>query len=302
MTFGGQVDGPEARVMVDHALDAGINFLDTANNYTQGASEKIVGEVLQGRRDQVMLASKVFNPFGNAPEQRGLSHGAILQAVEGTLKRLRTDYLDVYYFHAPDYSVPLEESLRAMDELVRSGKVRYVGASNYASWQMMRLHWIAEREGLPLIRIGQPMYNLIARGIEQEYLPACRELGVANVVYNPLAGGLLTGKQNFEAPLVGSRFETNRQYVGRYWHRDNFAGIQALTEVANRSKRSLISIALNWLQHHSQAEGIIVGASSMEHLRANLDAVREGPLSEEVSDVCEAVWRQLRGVTPNYNR
>ena len=225
MTFGGQVDEPEARAMMDLALDEGINFVDTANNYTGGRSETLVGNCLRGKRDRVVLASKVFNKVGEAPDQKGLSSRAILRGVEESLQRLKTDYLDVYYFHAPDYSVALEESLRAMDQLVRDGKVRYVGVSNYSSWQLTKLHWIAEREGLPIIRIAQPMYNLIARGIEQEFIPACLDLKVSMISYNPLAGGLLTGKHHSENPLPGTRFDLNQQYVERYWLKENFDAI-----------------------------------------------------------------------------
>lgn len=302
MTFGGQVNEPTARQMMDQAFDAGINFVDTANNYTGGASETIVGKCLRGRRNQVVLASKVFNKFGDAPDQCGLSRNAILSAVEDTLQRLRTDYLDIYYFHAPDYSVPLEESLRAMDQLVRDGKVRYVGASNFASWQLTKLHWIAEREGLPTIRIAQPMYNLIARGIEQEFIPACLDLEVGTIAYNPLAGGLLTGKHRSDKPLAGTRFDINQQYVDRYWQTPNFTAIDRLRRKADKEGVSLVSLALNWLLHHSQVDGLILGATSIDQLQSNLKTLHDGPLPNSLIPACDEVWTQLRGQLPLYNR
>ena len=302
MTFGGQANESTARLMIDQAFDAGINFVDTANNYTGGASETIVGKCLRDRRQHCILASKVFNKFGEAPDQRGLSRDAILRAVEATLQRLQTDYLDIYYFHAPDYSVPMEESLRAMDQLVKDGKVRYVGASNFASWQLTKLHWIAEREGLPTIRIAQPMYNLIARGIEQEFLPACLDLKVSTIIYNPLAGGLLTGKHSDKKPLPGTRFDTNQQYVDRYWQGPNFAAVAQLKQLADKEERSLVSLALNWLLNHTQADGLILGASSLEQLQANLKALQEGPVESSLVSVCDDVWTQLRGQLPFYNR
>ncbi len=146
------------------------------------------------------------------------------------------------------------------------------------------------------------MYNLIARGIEQEYLPACRELGVANVVYNPLAGGLLTGKHIDERPVEGSRFDTNQQYFDRYWFGENFNAIKTLKELACGANRSLISLALNWLLHHSETEGVILGASSLEQLQANLSAAQEGAMSEDVVIACDQVWARLRGASPIYNR
>lgn len=302
MTFGGQVDESGAQDMVGHALESGIDFFDTANNYTGGHSETILGHCLKGKRDRVILASKVFNKVGEASDQRGLSRKAILRVVEETLQRLQTDFLDIYYFHAPDYAVELDESLGAMDQLVRDGKVRYVGASNYASWQLTKLHWIAEREGLPTIRIAQPMYNLIARGIEQEFVPACRELGVSMIAYNPLAGGLLTGKHQIEVPLPGTRFDTNRQYVDRYWKSANFDAIECLNQHATDAGRSLVSLAFSWLLHHSPVDALILGASSLDQMKSNLDVIQEGPLPDSLISDCDRVWAGLRGQTPIYNR
>src|SRR5687767_6766759 len=190
MTFGAQTDEATALQMVNRCLDRNVNFLDTANVYNAGASETILGRALKGRRDRIVLASKVAGKMGPDPDQAGLSRTAIMRAVEESLRRLATDYLDLYYLHWPDYTVPLEESLEAMGQLVREGKVRHVAVSNYAAWQIVRLLWIAEQKRLPAVQVTQPMYNLIARGIEPELLPMCREFGIGTVVYNPLAGGI----------------------------------------------------------------------------------------------------------------
>jgi len=302
MTFGSQVDESEAATMIDYCLDQGINFIDTANSYNGGRSEEIIGRCLKTRRDRVILATKVFNKMGDNPDQSGLSRAAIIRGIEDSLRRLQTDHLDVYYLHAPDYTVPLEESLDAMDQLVRDGKIRHIGVSNYASWQLTRLLWIADRSGLATIKIAQPMYNLIARGIEQEFLPSCKEFGVSTVVYNPLAGGILTGKHSHEKPIHGTRFDLNKQYVDRYWHRSNFEAVQELQTIADKAGRSIISLAFNWLLHHSQTDSIILGASGMNHLETNLKDVQAGPLPESAVEGCDRAWSKLRGDTPRYNR
>jgi aryl-alcohol dehydrogenase-like predicted oxidoreductase len=302
MTFGAQTDEATARSMVDLCLERGINFIDTANVYNAGKTEEILGRILAGRRDRVVLASKVGIKAGEQPDERGLSRAAILKGIEGTLQRLKTDYVDLYYFHQPDYAAPIDESLAAVDELVRAGKVRFVGASNYASWQVCRIQWLAEKNGWPRISVVQPMYNLLARGIEQEFLPMCREFGLAVVPYNPLAGGLLTGKHSAVAPLPNTRFELLPFYRDRYWHPANFEAVRRLTDIANAAGRSLTRLALGWLLQSSAVTSVILGASKMEHLKDNLAALDDQPLSAETLAACDEVWKSLRGVTPVYNR
>ncbi len=302
MTFGGQTDEAAAGRMIDCCLDSGINFIDTANVYNKGASESILGRILKGRRDKVVLASKVRGKMGEGPDESGLSRAAILRAIDESLRRLQTDYLDLYYLHLPDYASPIEESLAAMDELVKAGKVRYPASSNYAAWQVVRMLWLAEKNGYRPAAVTQPMYNLLARGVEQEYMPMCREMGVSTVVYNPLAGGLLTGKQRREAPLPGTRFENNQLYLDRYWHPAQFDAVEELRGIAERAGRSLVSLSLNWLYRHTQADCVILGASRIQQLEENLKVLEEGPLAPETVAACDAVWAKLRGVTPKYNR
>ena len=302
MTFGGQTDESTSVQMVEHCLDSGINFFDTANVYTGGMSETFVGRALKGRRHRVILASKVANKVGDAPDQKGLSRPAIRRAIDESLKRLDTDYLDLYYMHLPDYTIPIEESVDAMNELVKEGKVRHVAQSNYASWQVVEMHWIAAKHGYAPPVVSQPMYNLLARGIEQEFLPMSKDFKIANVVYNPLAGGLLTGKHSSQEPLRGSRFDKNKMYLDRYWHADDFSAVEAVREISQKSGRSMVSLALCWLLHHTAIECVILGASKIEHLEQNIAASQEGPLDAETLAALDKVWERLRGVTPKYNR
>ena len=302
MTFGGQTDYAAAERMINFCLDRGIDFLDTANVYNKGAAEEMLGRTLEGRRGRVVLATKVRGVMGPGPDESGLSRAAILKAVDDSLRRLRTDYIDIYYFHAPDYATPLEESMDAMEQLIRQGKVRYPAVSNYAAWQVCRMHWLADVRGYEPTRIAQMIYNLMARGIEQEFLPLASDAGVATVVYNPLAGGMLTGKQQPGAPLPGTRFDGNKLYLDRYWHPDFFAAVEELKAAAAAAGRTLVSLSLNWLLHHTPVKSIILGASRLAQLELNLAACEEGPLDELTVKRCDEIWARLRGVTPRYNR
>lgn len=303
MTFGSQTDAATAGRMVDRCLEAGINFFDTANVYNQGQSETILGKALAGRRQKVVLASKVRGKMESAPEETGLSRAAIRQAIDSSLERLGTDYVDIYYLHQPDYAVPIEETLAAMDELVRAGKVRYPAVSNYAAWQVCEIHSISARQGYKPPCVSQPMYNLLARGIEDEYLPFCKRYGVAVVPYNPLAGGLLTGKHSRQrAPLAGTRFDKNPMYLDRYWHEDYFAAVEELQALARESGRTLVELSFQWLLSQPGVDSIILGASRPEQLEENLRASDGTRLDEPTLARCDAVWKRLRGITPKYNR
>jgi len=302
MTFGSQVDEAAGIRMIDRCFDLGVDFFDTANVYNLGASETILGKALKGRRDKVVLASKVGAKIDNAPDQSGLAGGAIESAIEASLKRLQTDYLDLYYLHLPDRGTPIEESLEAMDRLVRQGKVRYPATSNYSGWQVCQMQWIAEKKGYKPATVTQPIYNLLARGIEQEYAAMAKEFGISTVVYNPLAGGLLTGKQKRDAPIKGTRFDDNPMYLKRYWHDQDFDAVADLLDIAKRAGRSPVSLALNWLLHHTPTDCVILGASRMEQLEENIGAMNDGALSEDTVAACDAVWAKIRGVSPTYNR
>lgn len=300
MTFGSQTDRSTAARMVDLCIDRGVNFFDTANTYNGGESERMLADVLGARRSKIVLASKVGMKVGDHPA--GLTRELIVKAVEDSLRRLSTDYLDIYYLHLPDWNTPLEETLAAMDQLVREGKVRQPGSSNFAGWQVCKMQWIAEKNGYLPARITQPMYNLLARRIEDEYLACCKEFGISTVVYNPLAGGLLTGKHREEKPIEGTRFDGNKMYLDRYWNQLNFEAVSRLGSIAEAAGRSVISLALNWILHHTAADCVILGASKYEQLEQNLSAFDDGALDPQTLSACEEVWSLVKGATPKYNR
>lgn len=303
MPFGSQADEATSKRMVDQCLDAGINFLDTANMYNMGKAETVLGKALVGRRDRVILATKVRNKMGDGPDDAGLSRNAIHKALHASLKRLQTDYVDVYYAHWPDNNIPIEETLATMDDLIRAGKVRYFAISNYAAWQIVEIHWTCERNGYKAPHISQPMYNLVARGIEDEYLPFCRRFAVAVLPYNPLAGGLLTGKHaHHNGPISGTRFDKNDLYLRRYWHMDYFDAVEELKGIARDRGISLIGLSLRWLLSQPIVDSVILGASRPEQLAENLKACQGGPLDQGTLDRCDEVWKKLRGITPKYNR
>ncbi len=302
MTFGKPADQATSTHMVNQCIEAGVNFFDTANMYQLGVAETMLGEALKGRRKNVILASKVRFKMGDAPDQSGLSRKAILRAIEGSLKRLQTDYLDIYYLHFPDYEVPIEETLDTLELLVKQGKIRYPATSNYAAWQQTEMLWIAEKKNYKAAVITQPMYNLLARGIEQEWLPMTKHYGLSNIVYNPLAAGLLTGKHKMQTVTPGTRFDNNKLYQDRYWHKQDFDAVEKLKAISQKSGRSLISIAFNWLLHHTATDCVILGASRPEQLAQNLAACEEGPLPSDLVRACDEVWNEFRGPIPVYNR
>ena len=303
MTFGGQVAESDAVRMVDRCLEEGINFFDTANVYNNGLSESILGRALKGRRHNVVLASKVRGKMGDEPDDAGLTRPAIRKAIEASLKRLQSDYLDLYYLHQPDWNTKIEETLVAMDELVRDGKIRYVATSNYSSWQIVQMLWTADNHGYSPPTVSQPMYNLLARGIEQEYLACCKEFGVAVVPYNPLAGGLLTGKHKpQEPPTPGTRFDGNKMYQDRYWNADYFSAVEEVAAIAQRAGMFMVELAFRWLLSQPVVDSVILGATRLEQLEENFKACEGPPLSEDVLKECDAVWERLKGVVPKYNR
>ncbi len=302
MTFGKQSDQALSTRLVDRCIDGGINFFDTANAYSYGEAETILGNALKGRRNKVVLASKVGFKAGDGADDIGLKPAYILREIDRSLKRLRTDYVDLYYLHIPDWNTPIEESLEAMHQILRAGKARYLACSNYASWQVVEMHWLSQQRGYQAPYVTQPMYNLLARGIEQEYQAMCRKMEVSTVVFNPLAGGLLTGKHQIERPLAGGRFDSNQLYLDRYWHPAFFEAVDELKAIAAAAGRSIVDMALNWVLHHTPTDCAIIGASREEQLTENLEALEKGPLPADVLAACDGVWNRLRGITPNYNR
>ncbi|MBI2900170.1 MAG: aldo/keto reductase [Planctomycetes bacterium] len=287
MTFGGQTDEAEARRLVDLALDSGVTRFDTANVYNRGRSEEILGRCLRGRRATV--ATKVGGRY--ATEAEGLGRDHILRECDASLKRLGLERIDTYYMHQPDPKTPIEESVGAMDHLLRAGKIGAVGASNFAAWQVVRM--------MPTITVVQPMYNLLARDVEREFLPMCRETKLRVLAYNPLAGGLLTGKHRPGDAATGTRFDGNEMYRKRYWLDAMFRAVGEYGEVARRAGRTIVQLAFQWLR--AQGVGILLGASRLDHLRENLAAL-DGTLDETTLQACDEVYARLAGPVPKYNR
>ncbi|MGH2353565.1 MAG: aldo/keto reductase [Chloroflexota bacterium] len=302
-TFGSQLTETDAIRMVHHAIDAGVNFIDTADIYGRGASETILGKALEGRRNGLVLASKVGNQVGEHKlRDIGLNRWHLMRGVEASLQRLRTDCLDVLYFHKPDYNTPLDESLAAADLLVRQGKVLYLGMSNFAAWQICQAQAIAERDRLTKPVLAQVVYNLIARSAEREFLPFCRDQRVGVTVYNPLAAGLLTGKHRADAPpATGTRFALNKEYYDRYWREANFDAVAQLVKIAAEAGMSPVALALRWLAAQPAVDSIVIGASSIAQLDENV-AAWAGGLDQDTLEACDRVWQRLGGDTFQYNR
>jgi 1-deoxyxylulose-5-phosphate synthase len=283
MTFGLQCDEETSTAILDRAADGGIDFLDTSDAYplggdltTQGRTEEILGRWLRGRRDRFIVATKCFARTGPAPFDGGNSRKHILSAIDASLRRLQTDYIDLYQLHGFDPETPIDETLQALDDIVRAGKVRYVGCSNFLTYQLVRAIGRSETLGLARFDSVQPRYNLLFRQIEREMLPFCGEDGVGVISYNPIAGGLLSGKHSRSAPPAeGTRFtlgNAGRMYQGRYWHDREFETINELTPIAEDAGVSLVTLAVAWVLANPVITSPIVGASRAEQLDASLAA------------------------------
>lgn len=302
MTFGEKVDAAEAKVMVDMCLDAGVNMFDTANAYTNGDSERFLGQAIKQRRDDVILVSKVHHRMGPDPIDFGLAPKAIRKAVADCLERLDTDYMDVLYFHEPDWEVPFEESYGAALELVNEGLVRSLALSNYPSWELSRVHVTTGAAGWPKPRVHQVMYNLLSRMLDDEYAAFAERAGMINVIYNPLAGGLLSGRYSDveNAPTEG-RF-ANPNYRNRYWHPALFEGMKRLQQLADDSQLSLIELAFGWLWSRPLTDIVLLGASSVGQLEMNLKAAQQPAVTPAMAAVCDDVWKGVRGPVAKYWR
>ncbi|MET9804891.1 aldo/keto reductase [Streptomyces sp. NPDC006368] len=282
MTFGSQCDEEVSRKVLDRADDAGITFLDTADVYplggddtTVGRTEEILGGWLKGRRNRFVVATKCFGRTGPAAWDGGNSRRHIMEAVEQSLRRLRTDWIDLYQLHAYDPETPLDETLEALDDLVRSGKVRYVGCSNFLAYQVARALGRSEVRGLTRMVSVQPRYNLLFRPFERELFPLCQEEGLGVITYNPLAGGLLTGKYTPRQQPSEGRFalpEAGRMYRDRYWRDAEFRAVDSLHGIAREAGLTLGVAALAWVMANPAVTAPIVGVSSPEQLDTALTA------------------------------
>ena len=283
MTFGLQSDETTAIAIMDRAAEAGVDFLDSSDAYplggdlaSRGRTEEIIGRWLRGKRDRFIIATKCFAPVGPAPFDAGNSRKHIMSAVEDSLRRLQTDYIDLYQLHGYDPNTPIDETLGALDDLVHQGKVRYTGCSNFLTYQLVRA--VGRSEILRLARFDsvQPRYNLLFRQIEREMLPYCAEDGIGVIPYNPIAGGLLSGKHNFGAPPPeGTRFTlgwAGAMYQERYWNERTFDTVEALRKLADQAGVSLVTLSVAWVLANEAITAPIIGASRPEQLDASVAA------------------------------
>ncbi len=282
MMFGawGNADHDDSIRIIHKALDAGINFVDTADVYAQGESEEIVGKALTGRRDDVVLATKVHGGMGDDPNRAGNSRRWIVAEVENSLRRLQTDHLDLYQIHRPDSSVDVEETLSALTDLVRSGKVRSVGSSTFPASDIVEAQWTAERRGLERFRTEQPPYSILNRGIEREVLPVCERYGMGTLVWSPLAMGMLTGKHR-----KGQESSTERMKFapGRFTDERKLDAVEDLVPLAEKAGVSMVHMAMAFAVAHPGVTSAIIGPRTMEHLD-DLLAGAEVTLDDEVLD------------------
>jgi aryl-alcohol dehydrogenase-like predicted oxidoreductase len=303
MTFGTQLDERGSAEVVHAARELGVTMFDCANSYGGGRSEEILGRIVRPFRDEVQVVTKVGGRRSVDGDGPRLDRDSVLRGCDASLERLGVDHIDLYYLHMPDESTPIAETLAACQELVDAGKIRHLGLSNYAAWQITDATHLADANGWPPIRALQPMYNLLARRLEEEYVACTEHLDVSNLVYNPLAGGLLTGKHRYEAgPEEGTRFTRRTNYMERYWQRELFEAVAALDDTARAAGITLIELSLRWLLSRPHVDGVLLGVSSLEHLRSNVAAL-DGPAPDDDTLArVDEVWAGLRGAAPGYHR
>lgn len=294
MTFGGQVSEQDALRIVQSAQNMGINYIDTADVYTKGESERITGKAIHAQRDKWVLESKVCNATSADPNDNGLSRRHIIKAVEDSLVRLNTDYIDVYYLHRPDHRTPLEETMEAMNSLIRSGKIRYTGISNFSAWTIADILALCAQRLLTAPVINQTVYNLLARGIESELIPFAQAHEMGVMVYNPLASGMLTGKfKKGDAPLPGTRLATSKLYSDRYWCDENLDATEAYAQIAREAGISLIEMAMRFCANRPGINCVLVGVSKIEQLEQNVQAVLKDALPQDVLEKIDCVYGKL---------
>ena len=280
-----EVSQVEVDRIIDQALELGVNFLDTANVYNEGRSEETLGHALKGRMDEVVLASKFSFPRKTGPNSWGASRYQLMQALDASLRRLQTDHIDLYYTHRWDASTPIEETLRALDDVIRMGKVRYIGASAYASWQLAHANVLAEMKGWSSFVVLQSEYNLLRRDVEREVLPYCRAHQVGFVPYYPLAGGFLTGKYEQGQPApAGSRGATARN-VQEFMTEANYDRVGRLTNWAKARGRGVNELAQAWLLAQAPVCSVISGATKAEQVVSNVRACDWQLGAEELREV-----------------
>jgi len=270
----GRSDETEARRLVDVCLEAGVTLFDTADVYSNGASESVLGAAIRGRRDRVLISTKTGLPMGDGPQDWGASRSRLIRAVEDSLRRLGTDYVDLLQLHAFDASTPTEEVMGTLDMLIAAGKIRYAGVSNYPGWQVMKAQGIADRHGSPRLVAHQVYYSLIGRAYEADLMPVGADQGVGALVWSPLGWGRLTGKIGRDRPIpAGSRLHDTEQFAPPVEAEHLYRVIDALEAVAAETGKTVPQVAINWLLRRPTVSSVIIGARNEAQLRDNLGAV-----------------------------
>ena len=283
--FGERMDERASVGIVHAALDVGINFIDTANRYGNGHSEEFIGKALKGRRWQGLIGTKFGRNAGKGPNDAGGSRQHIMKAVEDSLRRLDTDYIDLYQMHVADAETPIEETLRALDDLIRQGKVRYIGCSGFRAWELCEALWTARALSLNSFVSVQPPYNLLEREIEEDLVPLCRRYNVGIIPYHPLAAGFLTGKYREGKPIPpGTRFALTPRH-NHFFSEENFSRLAKLERFAQERRHSIAELALAWLFANPQMSTVIAGASTPEQITANLRALEWQLTDEDLGEI-----------------
>lgn len=284
--FGMRCDLDASRAVIDKAIDSGITLFDTADVYgSRGGSETILGEVLGSRRDEIVLATKFRFAMDEAGKKQGASRRYIMSAVEASLTRLKTDWIDLYQLHSVDIQTPMEETLRALDDLIRQGKVRYVGCSNVPAWQVADAHWIAKSLGINGFVSCQDEYSLIVRDIEKELVPATKAYGLGILPYFPLACGMLTGKYKRDVMPEGARLTNTARLADKYMTDQNWQIVESLEAFASARNHSLLELAFSWLASQPTVSSVIAGATKPEQVEQNVAAADWELTADELSEV-----------------
>tara|TARA_Y100001934_G_C12277249_1_gene738010 strand:+ start:105 stop:1130 length:1026 start_codon:yes stop_codon:yes gene_type:complete len=297
--FGGQSSAVDSVRIMSTAFDAGVNFIDTANSYCDGLSEEIIGRFMKSRRSEVVLATKGKSQIGNHPNDIGVNKKYVMQAIDDSLKRLGTDYVDLYQIHSPDLTTPIEETVEAYNDVVRAGKARYIGVSNFSGSELMEAIWAQDKRGFTKFSSVQPRYNLIYREPERELFPACIDQGVGVMAYSPQAGGFLLGKhRNFLAEMPnGGRysddFRASNFYKTTYWNEQSFAAMEKIIEITKIYGISPMALALSWVRSNPAVSTCIVGARTITQLQQNLSAWDESIPFEAIqkaTEISDYLW------------
>ena len=290
MTFGREADKAASKAIFNRCRDAGINFFDSADVYSDGKSEAILGELISDCRDELIISTKFGNPMGSDPNLKGASRRNIITALEASLKRLRTDYIDIYYLHQLDVHTPLEETFRALDDLVSLGKIRYTGVSNFAAWQIAKALCVSTLNGWIPIHCIQPMYNLVKRQAEVEILPLAQSENLGVMTYNPLGAGILTGKYGKDRKSDSGRLTEDEMYQKRYGQQWMYDAAINFVEFAKAGGYHPVSLAVAWVTHHAAVTAPIIGARTVEQLEDSIKAMDIGMTQE--------LYNQISEITP----